>query len=382
MMTTVTSKQFHIASTLNEENAAKSSEKLILQLEKVTVGYDGQKIIYDADLKLYQGQIGCLLGPSGCGKSTLLRAIAGFESVISGDIYLESKRVSGTEYTVNPEHRGIGMVFQDFALFPHLSVGENIAFGIKHLKRGEQKQRVAQLLELVSLQGYEHRYPHMLSGGQQQRVALARAIAPKPKLILMDEPFSSLDIELRQDLVVEVRSILLQEGIAGILVTHDQIEAFSMADRIAVMKEGKIEQWDTGYNLYHEPETKFVADFIGHGDFLAATVIDDYSVQSALGDLKSDEPHGFVTGQTVEVLVRPDDVLHKDESEFTGTIISKRFRGSHFLYRILLPSQQALYCFASSHHDHEIGEQMGIKVDLDHLVMFAENPLQQNESVG
>ena len=347
-----------------------SVELVQLQINQITVGYDGVAIVKDASLTLGNGQIGCLLGPSGCGKSTLLRAIAGFESVMTGEIIMEDQLLSSASFTQVPEQRQIGMVFQDLALFPHLSVENNINFGLQGWSAAQQSERVKELLALVGLSGMEKRYPHSLSGGQQQRVALARAMAPRPKLLLLDEPFSGLDASMRETLVPEVREILLKEQISALLVTHDQMEAFAMADIVAVMQGGKILQCDTAYSLYHRPDSRFVADFVGEGDFLSGIVVDETRVQSSLGTLSSTEPHGFSIHQPVKILVRPDDLLHDDDSDVTGEIISKRFRGSHFLYRVRLDSRQELYCFASSHHNHMLGEQIGIKLDLDHLVMF------------
>jgi iron(III) transport system ATP-binding protein len=344
-----------------------------LVIENISVGYDGVAVVNDFSLTLGNGQIGCLLGPSGCGKSTLLRAIAGFEPVLSGEIHMDKRLLSSTRFTLPPEQRKIGMVFQDLALFPHITVKDNITFGLKGWNKVEQGERVQELLALVGLSGMEDRFPHSLSGGQQQRIALARAMAPRPQLLLLDEPFSGLDASMREVLVPEVRDILLQEQMSALLVTHDQMEAFAMADKVAVLEEGKLLQCDTPYNLYHEPGSRFVADFVGEGDFLNGIVLDEYRVQSSLGILSSDYQHHFAENQSVKILVRPDDLLHDDESETTAEIVSKQFRGSHFLYRVKLDSQQELYCFASSHHNHALGEAIGIKLDLDHLVMFPES---------
>ncbi len=341
-----------------------------LELSNVSVAYDGLTVVHDVELQLGQGQIGCLLGPSGCGKSTILRAIAGFESLVAGEIKMNDQVISNTKKTVSPNEREIGMVFQDLALFPHITIAENIAFGIQKWTESEIKERLTQLLELVGLAGLGDRYPHSLSGGQQQRVALARAIAPRPKLLLMDEPFSGLDASLRDVLIPEVREILLKEGISVLLVTHDQMEAFAIADKVSVVSAGRLMQTATPFHLYHQPVNRFVADFVGEGDFLSGIVIDDNKVKTALGTLSDEDGHGFAKDQAVEVFVRPDDLLHDDDSEITAKIISKKFRGSHFLYRVVLPSKQALYCFASSHHNHELGEHIGVILDLDHLVMF------------
>ncbi|MGS2717881.1 ABC transporter ATP-binding protein [Eionea flava] len=345
-------------------------ELAYVSVEGVTVGYDGVAIVHDASLTIGNGQIACLLGPSGCGKSTLLRAIAGFEPVMSGSITMDEQALSSLSYCVPPEERSVGMVFQDLALFPHLTIADNIAFGLQGSTRGERIARVAELLNLVGLSGMEARYPHELSGGQQQRIALARAMAPKPKLLLLDEPFSGLDSSMRERLVPEVRDILLHEGMSALLVTHDQNEAFAMADKVAVINQGRILQSDTAYSVYHSPTSRFVADFVGEGEFLHGIIQEGNAVESPLGLLAIDDTHAYAVGQAVDILVRPDDLLHDDDSNVTAQIVSKKFRGSHFLYRVQLPSRQELYCFASSHHDHAIGEHIGIHLDLDHLVMF------------
>ncbi|ETI61107.1 ABC transporter ATP-binding protein [Marinomonas profundimaris] len=341
-----------------------------MTLTNVSVGYDGDVVVKRAAFQLLEGQIGCLLGPSGCGKSTLLRAIAGFETLMAGEIRMDDQVISSPSFSVNPENRSIGMVFQDIALFPHLSIAENIAFGLSDWPKASAEERVAYLLELVGLAGFQSRYPHSLSGGQQQRVALARAIAPKPKLLLMDEPFSGLDAKLREELVPDIREILKHEKMSALLVTHDQMEAFAMADQVSVMDAGVIHQTGTPYQIYHEPETRFVASFIGHGDFLPATVCGADCVHSDLGTIRGDLDHGFADNTQVDLLVRPDDILHDDDSEFVGVIVSKWFRGSHFLYRVKLSSGKVVYCFASSHHNHAIGQEIGLTVHLDHLVMF------------
>lgn len=344
-----------------------------LDIAQLSVGYNEIPVLSDVNLSLGNGQIGCLLGPSGCGKSTLLKAIAGFEPVLDGTIIMEGTTFSDKAFTLPPEQRGVGMVFQDLALFPHLTVAQNIAFGLRDWSTADKHVRVKRLLKLINLEGMEERYPYSLSGGQQQRVALARAMAPKPKLLLMDEPFSGLDAALRESLVPEVREILLQENMSALLVTHDQMEAFAMADKVALIHDGRIQQCDTAYNMYHRPANKFVADFIGDGEFLSGQIISEHQIQSSLGILQSEQPHGFAVNQSVEVFVRPDDLLHDDDSHVFAKVMNKQFRGSHFLYRVKLESQQELYCLASSHHNHALGESIGIKLDLDHLIIFPNN---------
>ena len=220
-----------------------------LELIGVVQRYGSHTVVDGVDFRLESGQIACLLGPSGCGKTTLLRCIAGFEEIAGGEIRLHDKVVSSAGQRLAPEKRRIGMVFQDYALFPHLTVEENVAFGLGRNPQEDAHLRVRQLLATVGLHGQGNKYPHELSGGQQQRVALARALAPRPELILLDEPFSNLDVGLRERLSVEVREILKREGSTAVMVTHDQHEAFAMADEIGVMYEGRIQQWDVPYNL-------------------------------------------------------------------------------------------------------------------------------------
>ncbi|MFA5626507.1 MAG: ABC transporter ATP-binding protein [Thiohalomonadaceae bacterium] len=342
----------------------------LLEVLGIDVGYGDELFVFAASLHLAKGEIGCLLGPSGCGKTTLLRAIAGFEPVRRGCIRLAGKEVSSVVGTVPPERRQVGMVFQDFALFPHLSVADNIAFGIHHWPASKRRARVNELLQLVGLPNYGANYPHALSGGQQQRVALARAMAPKPRLLLLDEPFSSLDVELREVLAREVRRILSHEEITGLLVTHDQNEAFATADRIAVMQAGHILQCDTPYNLYHQPSNRQVADFIGQGVLLPARVSGSSELDTPLGRLTGELPEGLVTGSLVDVLVRPDDLLIDPACSLQAEVIDKVFRGAMFLYTLRLPDGHKLLCQAHSHADREIGSQIGLRPDFDHLVVF------------
>ena len=237
-----------------------------LQLDDISLGYDTRTgysaVVRDLSLTLEQGAIGCLLGSSGCGKTTVLRAIAGFEPLRSGSICLGSEILSAKGVQVLPERRRVGMMFQDYALFPHLSVEGNVAFGLRQRSAEERRRRTAEMLALVGLEAMARSYPHEISGGQQQRVALARALAPEPELLLLDEPFSNLDIDTREHLAYEVRDILKRTGHTALLVTHNQAEAFAIADHIGIMKDGKIEQWDSPWRLHHHPANSFVAEFI------------------------------------------------------------------------------------------------------------------------
>src|SRR5574343_2024564 len=256
-----------------------------LELNGIVQRYGTHTVVDGVNFQLEAGSIACLLGPSACAKTTLLRCIAGFEDIAGGEIRLHGEAVSRPGQRVAPEKRRIGMVFQDYALFPHLTVEQNVAFGLGRKPGPDADLRVRQLLATVGLGGQGSKYPHELSGGQQQRVALARALAPRTKLILLDEPFSNLDVGLRERLSVEVREILKREGSTAIMVTHDQNEAFAIADEIGLMHHGRIQQWDTPYNLYHRPANSFVADFVGQGVFLPGRVLDRHCVEVELGRL-------------------------------------------------------------------------------------------------
>ncbi|KPX42970.1 ABC transporter ATP-binding protein [Pseudomonas syringae pv. helianthi] len=342
---------------------------LLLNLRNLACGYQNQRVVQDLNLHLNAGDIGCLLGSSGCGKTTTLRAIAGFEPIHAGEITLAGEVISRPGWTLAPEKRRIGMVFQDYALFPHLSVADNIAFGVRSHPR--LKHVIAELLELVNLGALGKRYPHELSGGQQQRVALARALAPEPQLLLLDEPFSNLDGELRRRLSHEVRDILKARGTSAILVTHDQEEAFAVSDHVGVFKEGRLEQWDTPYNLYHEPRTPYVASFIGQGYFIRGQMIEPESVHTELGVLRGNRAYPGVSGSAVDVLLRPDDIVYAPNSDLRARVIGRTFQGASTLYRLRLSTGSQLEAVFPSHADHNPGEEVGIRVAAEHLVLFA-----------
>ena len=341
-----------------------------LEVKEVAVAYDGCTVIEGIDFSLQPGEIGCLLGPSGCGKTSLLRAIAGFEPIVRGEICLHGKTVSVPGLCLATEKRRVGMVFQDFALFPHLNVEKNISFGLKHLTGKQRDERVDELLKLVGLADLKNSYPHELSGGQQQRIALIRAMAPRPNILLMDEPFSSMDAELREQLAREVRELLKRDGITAILVTHDQLEAFAMADVIAVLGDGELHQCDSGYHIYHNPADRFVADFIGQGVMLPGKVINDKQVETEMGIFNGELPDNCQPDTQIEMLLRPDDVVHDDDSETKLEVIAKAFRGAEYLYTLALPSGQAVLCLVQSHHNHQIGERIGIKLIVEDLAVF------------
>ena len=351
---------------------------MFLQINQVDVRYPGAErpAVLGATLGLRAGDIGVLIGPSGCGKTTLLRAVAGLERVSAGEIRLGDEVVSSARVHVAPERRRIGMVFQDYALFPHLDVAHNVGFGLKHLPAAERRARVAEVLALVDLTGSEKRYPHELSGGQQQRVALARAMAPSPRLLLLDEPFSNLDVDLRERLAHELRGILKAAGATALFVTHDQLEAFAIGDQIGVMQHGHLHQWDDAYSLYHRPATRFVADFIGHGVFVPAHIVataDGARIDTPLGTLRNvtDCPlPGADGGERCDLLLRADDIVHDDSAPVKAEVLRKAFRGSEFLYTLRLPSGETVMAHVPSHHDHQIGEHIGIRPAVDHVVTF------------
>jgi iron(III) transport system ATP-binding protein len=341
-----------------------------LDFTDVSHAYESTPVLESVNFHVEPGAIACLLGASGCGKTTVLRCIAGFEPVLSGAVALDSEVVSAPGISVPPEQRRIGVVFQDYALFPHLTVAGNIAFGLRHASTAESASRVTELLEMVGLGAMGNKYTHELSGGQQQRVALARALAPRPRLLLLDEPFSNLDVEMRERLSVEVRDILKREQTTAVLVTHDQNEAFNIADMIGIMRNGRIEQWDTPYQLYHEPRTRYAAEFIGQGLFLPGNVLDNGRIQLEVGEFMPDVKPEWPAGTAVDVLLRPDDVLHDDASAMQATVLHKAFRGAEFLYTLQLPHGGQVYSLVPSHHNHAIGEKIGIRLELDHLVAY------------
>ena len=342
----------------------------LLKVENISAGYNGKNVVEEMSFHVNRGEIVSLLGPSGCGKTTALRAIAGFEPINAGGILISQKPVSTPDMTVPPEQRSIGMVFQDYALFPHLTITQNIAFGLRKMPTVDRNVQVRHLLEATGLDGMEDRYPHELSGGQQQRVALARALAPRPTLLLMDEPFSNLDIELRERLSVEVRDLLKSEGISGILVTHDQHEAFAVSDKVGVMFQGHIRQWDTPYNLYHEPTDRFVADFIGQGRFIAGVVSTPETFDTELGVLSGNRSCTESLGSRVEVLIRPDDLIPDERGNIEAIVKDKAFKGAEILYTLELPTGTRLLSLFPSHYDHHLGDTVRVRLDTEHLICF------------
>ena len=347
-----------------------------LELIDASISFGTNDVVKKLSLKLREGDIGCLLGPSGCGKTTLLRAIAGFEQLRQGRIELHGKSVSSDCQMVAPEQRRVGMVFQDFALFPHLNVADNVGFGLRRQSGRKKRARIEELLKLVGLASSAQQHPHQLSGGQQQRVALARAMAPRPEILLLDEPFSALDPELRGQLATEVRALLKQDGITAIMVTHDQTEAFAMADQIGVMYQGRLHQWDTSYNLYHHPATTFVADFIGRGTLLSIVVADINSIDTPFGRLSGKLPSGSKPGARLQLLIRPDDLhLTTKQDGIRAQIKERLFQGADYLYTLQMEKGDRFPCLAPSHQQHNIGDTVTFKLDIQDLVLFSDDGL-------
>jgi iron(III) transport system ATP-binding protein len=348
-----------------------SGPGLLLEIDRLSCAYAGQPAVRELGLTLRPGELGCLLGPSGCGKTTLLRAIAGFHAPESGTL-----RLRGLDaLPLPPEKRGLGFVFQDLALFPHLTVADNVGFGLHRLDAAARRTRCLETLQLLGLQDMADRYPHELSGGQQQRVALARSLAPRPDLLLLDEPFSSLDADLRGRLRDELRALLKRLGIAALLVTHDQEEAFAFADTVGVMNAGRLLQWAPGFELYHRPATPFVASFVGEGRFLAARVIDGRRVSTVLGELTVGSDLPFPAGSAVRVLLRPDDLMPSDESGIEAEVSAVAFRGAETLHTLKLPDGTALTALFPSHQQREPGDRVRVRPDLAHVVVFADEDL-------
>jgi len=343
----------------------------LLKVDNISAGYGRERVVEALSFHVNRGEIVSLLGPSGCGKTTVLRAIAGFEPISDGKILIADRVASVPGMTLAPEKRSIGMVFQDYALFPHLTIIDNIGFGLRKMPAVDRKVQIEHLLDATGLRRMGERYPHELSGGQQQRVALARALAPRPTMLLMDEPFSNLDIELRERLSVEVRDLLKAEGISGILVTHDQHEAFAVSDKVGVMHGGQILQWDTPYNLYHEPNHRFVADFIGQGRFITGIVRTPETFETELGLLHGNRSCTQAMGDRVDILIRPDDLVPDERGEIEAIVKDKAFKGAEILYTLELPTGTRLLSLFPSHFDHHLGETVRVRMDAEHLICFS-----------
>jgi iron(III) transport system ATP-binding protein len=343
----------------------------LVHLEHVTkrFGADRPPATDGLSFTVERGHILALLGPSGCGKTTTLRLIAGFETPDQGRIAIAGQTVADADrgIHVEPEARGVGVVFQDYALFPHLTIAQNVGFGLERTSRSERRARVAQVLDLVGLTDFAERYPHELSGGQQQRVAVARALAPAPTLILLDEPFSNLDADLRAQMRDEVEKILRATGTTAIFVTHDQEEAFTIADQVGVLDQGRLEQVGAPEVIYHNPATPFVAEFVGAADFLPGLVSREGIVTEigVFGNL-----NGRALGSRVRVMIRPDDVTFVPDAAGEAVIVRRYFRGSENLYCLDLPSGHRVHSSQPSSAAFPNGLRVRPEAHVLHVVTF------------
>ncbi len=342
----------------------------VLTLDNVTKTFGQEDAVSDFSLTVRDGEILTLLGPSGCGKTTMLRMVAGLEQPSSGEIRIASDVVADSTQFLPAEKRDIGLVFQDFALFPHLTVAENVAFGLNNWEDERAAARVDELLELVGLSDHRDKRPDALSGGQQQRVALARSLAPEPAVLLLDEPFSNLDVRLRVEMREEVRRILKATGVTAISVTHDQEEALSISDRVAIMNDGQLEQVGQPESVFENPESRFVASFLGRASFLPATVKGDI-VETDLGILSVEQLNGPVDaydGATIDILLRPDDLeaIPTNEATADGTITHRQYNGPNFVYRVELNNGATVRCLHNHVETFEHNQPVAVSITADH----------------
>ncbi|WP_024601743.1 ABC transporter ATP-binding protein [Pseudoalteromonas sp. TB41] len=347
-----------------------------LILQGVSYAYNGTKVIDNLDLTLGKDEIVCLLGASGCGKTTTLKAIAGLIEAKQGQVFIDGKLVSDANTFVSPEHRNIGMMFQDYALFPHLTVANNIAFGLSGMSKADKHARVSEMLKLVHLVGCADRFPHQLSGGQQQRVAIARALAYKPSLLLLDEPFSNIDTQVRFELIADIRRIIKAQQVSAVFVTHSKEEAFAFSDTLAVMHQGKIAQQGTPEQLFAKPRSKEVAEFLGQGIYLSATVLTATEYQTQFGVVESIQPQQHGVADKGVIYVRPHQLelaSNNDTQQQSErvSILSSRFIGSAYVYTVVIDEQE-IEVAAQYGQSFEINEQVIIKIK-PHTVNFFES---------
>ncbi|MDE1242036.1 ABC transporter ATP-binding protein [Vibrio aestuarianus] len=338
-----------------------------LSIHNLTCKYESQTVLKSLTLDVEHGEIVCLLGASGCGKTTLLKAIAGLLPLSSGVMSLNCVTIDDGENWLPPEERNIGMIFQDYALFPHLTVAENVAFGLRHIPPLERANKVSEMLDLVHLSGLDKRYPHQLSGGQQQRVAIARSLAYKPDLLLLDEPFSNIDTQVRHELIAEIRKIFKKQGVTAIFVTHSREEAFAFADKMAVMNHGVIEQYGTASELYYQPSSKFVADFLGGGSYLAATCLSDSQFKTELGVVEAIAQQEIPLNAACELLLRPQHVQISAQDESSVHVIEQQFMGDHCRYVIEVNGSKLL---ATSSQALLIGQSVSVNIDTQGVLAF------------
>jgi iron(III) transport system ATP-binding protein len=346
----------------------------VLQLDGITKRFGEETAVSDVSLTVYEGELLTLLGPSGCGKTTTLHLLAGLERPTEGTVSIDGRQVGGPDAFVEPERRDVGLVFQDYALFPHMTVAENVAFGLADHDAAERERRVDELLDLVGLESHRDNRPDQLSGGQQQRVALARSLAPEPEVLLLDEPFSNLDVRLRVEMREEVRRILKEAGVTAVSVTHDQEEALSISDRVAIMNGGRLEQVGHPGEVFEHPRSRFVASFLGQASFLSARVEGDRVVTELgsydIGLLKG--PADAYDGAELDLLVRPDDLRATpiDEANADGRIVHRQYNGPSFVYRIQLANGDTVSCAHNHVEVFDHGQPVAVELVADHSLAW------------
>ncbi len=358
----------------DEADAEAADADTVLELDGVVKEYAAETAVDALSLSVREGELLTLLGPSGCGKTTTLRMMAGLERPDGGAVRLAGESVADGSQHVEPEDRDVGLVFQDFALFPHLTVAENVAFGLTDATEAEADARVEELLDLVDLSAHSEAKPTELSGGQQQRVALARSLAPEPEILLLDEPFSNLDVRLRVEMREEVRAILKEAGVTAVSVTHDQEEALSISDRVAVMNDGRMEQVGKPEEVFEHPESRFVASFLGQAGFLSAW-FEEGTIVTPIGNFAPQRLNGLTddyVGTDLDVLVRPDDLRATvvDETEADGHIIHRQYTGPSFVYRVKLDNDDVVHCQHNHVKELDIGKPVRVELDADHTLAW------------
>lgn len=354
----------------NAKTAQSMNTHVALEVNGLSCHYGQTQVLHTLDLTVKKGEIVCLLGASGCGKTTLLKAIAGLLPLTKGKITLNQKLLDDASQQTAPEHRNMGLIFQDYALFPHLTVAQNIGFGLTTLSSQEKQQQVNKMLTLVHLESLGERYPHELSGGQQQRVAIARSLAYQPDLLLLDEPFSNIDTQVRQSLIADIRTIFKKQGVTAIFVTHSREEAFAFSDSMAVMNHGIIEQFGSSTQLYYQPASPFVANFLGGGSYLSGEVMNEHEVRTCLGDLQVNVSQ-FKASDRVRVLLRPQNI-HLSAAELGSSehvVQQVQFMGDHCRYTFECAGQEFTAVSDVALH---AGQAVDFKIRMQDLIVFSE----------